>query len=624
MSRKFFALILLVFFYRAFPCVADAEKKYDLLLMGGEIVDGTGGPKKVADVGIRGDKIIAIGKLNKEDAKRTIDAKGYTVAPGFVDMMGQSASAMLENPKEALNLLKQGITSINAGEGASAAPLSDVKAKQYGWQTMQEYFLLLEMRGLPINVAQTIGHTQVREIALGDANRRPSDEELNRMCELVQEAMDAGAIGVSTALIYPPAVYANTDEIAALAEVAGKSGGRYYTHMRNEGDLLLEAIDEALEIGEKAGAPVHIFHLKAAGKQNWPKMAQAIEKIKKARSNGRQVSADIYPYINNGLGIAALIHPRHFSAGRGKFLRRLGDKKLQAEIRKEMETTDGWENWFRHVGHDWGKVVIGSSNGPRFAKYAGKTVAEIAKDRGKDPWDIFFSLVRAEAFALPESMTDKNVQLGLGEDFISVCTDVGPASRSKRSRSSSHPRGFGAFSRLLAHYVRDKKVLSLEKAVAKASAKGAEAIMAKDRGIIAEGKAADVIVFKLDEIEENATFSNPRRYSGGMKHVIVNGQLVLEDGQLTKNLPGRVLRGPGYKPHLSISSGASTPQTQEIDRIVEDYLKKASAPGMAIAITQNSKLVFAKGYGYADLRTGEKVTPESRFRIASISLSISL
>src|SRR5439155_21563162 len=242
----------------------------------------------------------------------------------------------------------------------------------------------------PLNLVQSFGHTQVRSLVIGDVDRRPSDEEMQRMTDLVREAMEAGAIGVSTALIYPPAVYAQTEEIAHLAEVAGQYGGRYYTHMRNEGDRLEEAIDEALEIGRRGKTPVHIFHLKAAGRQNWGKMDLAIAKIKAARSAGQQVTADVYPYIHNGLGIAAFIHPRHFAAGHQRLIGRLDDPAVRSEIRKEMETTSGWENWYRHVGYDWNKVIIGQTGDRRYAALVGQSVAELARSQNEDPWDTFY------------------------------------------------------------------------------------------------------------------------------------------------------------------------------------------------------------------------------------------
>ena len=376
------------------PCLA-ANKSLDIVIRGGRIVDGTGSPWYVADVGIDDGRIVRIGIIEAEEATTVIDATGLIVSPGFIDMMGQTASPMMEDPKTAINLLTQGITTINAGEGESAAPLSTEEGQRKGWTTMAEYFTLVESQGLPLNVTQTVGHTQVRRIVLGDVDRRPAEDELVRMKSLVREAMEAGAIGVSTALIYPPAVYAETEEIAALVSVAGEYGGRYYTHMRNEGDKLLEAMDEALEIGRTGNAPVHIFHLKTAGKQNWGKMPLAIATIKAARGTGQQVTADIYPYVNNGLGISALIHPRHFAEGFDKLRNRLSDPLLQAEIRMEMETTEGWENWYRHAGRDWNRIIIGRGNDNHYAGLDGQSVAEIAKAKNEDPWETFFRLVRS-------------------------------------------------------------------------------------------------------------------------------------------------------------------------------------------------------------------------------------
>lgn len=527
-----------------FVTFAAGAEPYDLVIRGGRIVDGTGAPWYAGDIGIRGGKIAKIGRLEAADGKRAIDATGLIVAPGFIDMMGQTATPMLNDPATAINLLTQGITTINAGEGVSAAPLGEEAAKKAGWRTMGEYFAAVEKKGIPINVAQTIGHTQVRQIVLGDVDRRPSEAELDQMRALVKEAMEAGAIGVSTALIYPPAVYATTEEIAALAEVAGQYGGRYYTHMRNEGDKLEEAIDEALEIGRRAKTPVHIFHLKTAGRQNWGKMPLAIAKIKAARAAGQQVTADIYPYINNGLGIEAFIHPRHAAEGHQRLLRKLDDPAVRAEIRKEMETTAGWENWYRHVGQDWSRVIVGGTDDLRYKALAGQSVADLAKARGEDPWDTFFNLVRSGAFALPQSMSEANKILALQQEFVSFCTDVGPAGG---SLIAAHPRAFGSFPRLFSRYVRDLGAISLERAVAQASAAAANNVLAYDRGRIAEGLAADIIALDYHRLTDRATFAQPAALSEGIEYVVVNGQLVLDAGKQTANLPGRVLRGPGYQ-----------------------------------------------------------------------------
>lgn len=595
--------------------VAGAER-YDLVIKSGKVVDGTGAPWYVADVGIREGKIVRIGRIEDAQAAKTLDAAGLIVAPGFIDMMGQTAAPLLANPGAAINLLSQGITTINCGEGVSAAPLSAEDGKRAGYRTMAEHFQLLDMKGLPVNVVQTIGHTQVRLLTIGEVDRRPVGDELERMKALVREAMEAGAIGVSTALIYPPAIYASTEEIAELAKVAGQYGGRYYTHMRNEGDKLLEAIDEALEIGRAGGTPVHIFHLKAAGRQNWGKMEQALSRIKAARAAGQQVTADIYPYVNNGLGIAALIHPRHFVDGEAKLRSQLGDKELRATIRREIETETGWENWFRHLGFDWNKLIVGSTPNEKYSGLSGQSLAAIAKAKQEEPWETFFNLATTGAFVLPESMTEANVIKALQQEFVSFCTDVGPAGGSS---IASHPRAFGAFPRMLSRYVRDLGSISLERAVAQASAVAANDVLAYDRGRIAVGLAADIAIFDYQQLADKATFAEPQRLAEGMKQVIVNGELVWDQGKLTGRRPGKVLRGPGYKkPETALGHT----QTAPLDRFFADFMEKHRVPGCSVAITNQGRLVYARGFGYSDVAEGSLVTPASLFRIASISKPI--
>lgn len=602
------------------PSRSPAEETLDLLIQGGKIVDGTGAPWYHADIGIRDGRIVAIGRLTNAKATRTIDAKGLIVAPGFIDMMGQSASSLLDNPASASNLLAQGVTTILCGEGVSAAPVSDEQARRVPWKTMAEYFVHLDMKGMPLNVVQTVGHTQARLIVLGDVDRRPVGEELDRMKALVREGMEAGAIGLSTSLIYPPAVYADTQEIAELASVSGEYGGRYFTHMRNEGDRLLEAIDEALEIGRKAATPVHIFHLKAAGRDNWPKMEQAIARIQQAREAGQQVAADIYPYVNNGLGIAAFIPPKYFAEGEAKFLARLGDPELRKQIRAEMESDTTYENWYRHIGRDWGKVVIGSAADAKYSPHAGKSLAEMAQALGEDPWDTFFALVVARAFALPESMSEENLERAMRRDFISFCTDVGPAGG---SRIASHPRAFGAFPRILARYVRERQTLSLERAVSQASAVAANEVMAYDRGRLAVGLAADLAIFDSMKIVDRATFSSPQSLAEGMRFVLVNGELVWDEGKQTNKRPGRVLKRPGTKTVLagdaSPTIAAATPGVESLERFMERFMEQHRVPGCAVAIARGDQLLYARGYGWSDVAAREPVTPRTLFRIASIS-----
>jgi len=601
----------------------DSELKlYDLVLQGGRVVDGTGAPWYMADVGIRGNKIAKIGSIDAGQASRLIDATGLIVAPGFIDMMGQSASPMLDSPSTAMNLLSQGITTINAGEGVSAAPLSSDDGKRKGWNTMAEYFALLDIQGLPINLAQTVGHTQVRRMVLGGVDRRPGPTELEQMQVLVREAMEAGAIGVSTSLIYPPAVYAQTEEIAALVKTAGEYGGRYYTHMRNEGDHLLEAIDEALDIGRIGKTPVHIFHLKTAGQQNWGKMPLAIAKIKAAQASGQQITADVYPYINNGLEIGAFIHPKHFADGKEAFLGKLRDSAFRNEIRVEMETTRGWENWFRNVNYDWDRVVVGQTKERRYEDQVGQSIAKMALAHKEDPWDTFFALVSAGAFALPQSMSEANKILAIQQDFVSFCTDVGP---DNGSLSASHPRAYGSFPRLFSRYVRDLGIVTLERAVAQASSLAANEVFAYDRGRIAEGLVADIVLFDFSKLTDHATFTNPKALSQGIQYVIVNGTLVLEEGKYTGKRPGRVLRGPGFRPRLApstVTTGQRVPAFTEFEKLIREFMAEHRIPGAAIAVAKEGKVMYSRGFGYADIATREQVQPTSLFRIASISKPI--
>lgn len=517
---------------------------FDVIIRGGHVVDGTGAPSYRADVAVKDGRIAAIGRLDPTRARQVIDATGRVVAPGFIDMMGQSGEMFITRGGDAaINLLTQGITTIQAGEGGSSAPLEGDAAQARGWRTMREFFRKLEASGMPLNVAQNVGHTQLRRIVIGDSARQATPAELDRMRGYVEEAMQAGAIGLSTSLIYPPAIYASEAEIAALAAVAGRYGGRYYTHMRNEGDRLLEAIDEALRIGAAASTPVHIYHLKTAGQANWGKMDLAIARIRAARAAGQDVAVDVYPYINNGLGIRALLHPRNAERGQRALMESLKDPAVRTRMRKEMEEESGWENWFAHAGKDWDRVILGNIQHDDYRAHNGLSVQAIAERTGKAPWDVFFDIAQADAFAMPQSMSDANKIKAMREPFTSFDTDVGPAGG---STVASHPRAWGAFPRIFARYVRELGVLTLEEAVQKASAVAANEIGAYDRGRIAPGLAADLVVFDPRRIRDRATFAEPSLPSEGISHVLVNGVVVLDQGTYTGAKPGTVLRGPGW------------------------------------------------------------------------------
>jgi N-acyl-D-amino-acid deacylase len=512
---------------------------FDVLLTNGRVVDGMGNPWYRADVGIRSGRIAAIGTLKGRQAERTIDVQEQVIAPGFIDMMGGSSSPLLTELASGQSKLRQGITTMFAGEGSSEAPRGDEPAVGgYRWRTFGEYFAILEKKGIPLNVLHNVGAAQIRRLVIGVEDRTPTTAELERMRKLVDEAMRDGAAGLSTALIYPPGIYARTAELVAMAEVVGRYGGIYSTHMRNESSKLLEAIAESMEIGEKAGVPVHIYHLKAAGQENWPLMAKAVEKIQQARDRGQDVTADIYPYIRNGLGLSALVHPRHFAAGAEVFLPKLADPEIRAQLRREIESTSDWENWYRHVGSDWDNILIAQAKDKTME---GKSIAEVAKARGEDAWTTFFELVKTDGISVnPKSMNEEQKHLALRTPFVSFCTDASPTDIA--SATGAHPRAFGSFPRVLAQYVRQDRVIGMEEAIRKMTSLPANRLSLFDRGRIAVGMAADLVVFDPARIQDTATFAKPLAFPEGISHVLVNGKFAVENGRGTKLMAGQVLR----------------------------------------------------------------------------------
>jgi N-acyl-D-amino-acid deacylase len=520
----------------------------DLLIVNARVVNGMGNPWFRADVGVRDGRITEIGRLEGQAATRTIDAEDRILSPGFVDMMGGRTYPLLEDADAAESKLRQGITTMLAGEGTSEVPQNDdtiarvPEAKRLGvtWRTYAEYDALLHQQGLRVNIIHTVGAAQVRRVVMGEEDGRPTPEQMDEMRGIVREAMEDGAAGVSTALIYPPGTYATTDEIAELAKVAGKFGGSYFTHMRNESSKVLDAIREAIEIGDKGGVPVHIFHLKAAGEENWPLMAQSIALIKNARSQGKDVTADVYPYIRNGIGLRSFLHPRHYAEGADKFIATLSNPAVRRQLRKEVETTSDWENWYRHVGMNWDNVLVSRVSDSLDKNYEGKSLARIAEMRSSDQWTTFFDLVEARGVSVnPKSMNEEQKHLALRAEFISVDTDAWPMN--VNNVTSAHPRAFGAFARILAKYVRDEKVITLEKAIRKMTSLPANRLRLYDRGCIAPGMRADLLIFDPAKVQDNATFENPVAYAGGFDYVIVNGELVLDNWKATPARPGRVL-----------------------------------------------------------------------------------
>ena len=533
------------------PSGSAAGGPFDVLIVNARVVDGAGNPWFRADVGIRGDRIAAVGALAGQPARRTIDASDRVVSPGFIDMMGQATVVLVTDPPSAESKLRQGITTYLSGEGGSPAPRrpdapgATVDGRELRWTTYAEYFDILESRGIPINVVHDVGLTQVRRVVLGDNDVAPTPEQLEEMRALVRQGMEDGAVGTSTSLIYPPAVYAGTDELIELTRVAGEYGGVYFTHMRNESHAVLDAIREAIEVGAGAGVPVHIYHLKAAGRDNWPLMERALALIDSARAEGLDVPADIYPYVRNGIGLGSFLHPRHYAEGTGAFLATLGDPARRAELRREVETTSDWENWYRHVGMDWGNVLIVSAPGEVDPRVINRSIAEAAEVLGTDPWNAFFDLVQAGGVSVnPRSMNEEQKHLALRAEYVMIDTDASPVN--PETTASSHPRAFGAFPRVIAKYVREDSVLSLEDAVRRMSSMAARRLGLHDRGFVAPGMAADLVVFDPEEIRDVADFgADAMRYAEGVDYLFVNGTLVIDDGEMVDARPGRVLRRGG-------------------------------------------------------------------------------
>lgn len=525
----------------------------DLAIVNARIVDGAGNPWFRGSVGLRGGRIVEVRPGAPLAAPRVIDAADRVVAPGFIDLMGQSTLIYIQDRGAAESRLRQGITTHHHGEGGSHAPLNRrlqprdlaIDGRNFRWSTYAEYFKILEDFGLPLNVVHNVGAAQVRQLVIGDVNRPPTAAELAEMERHVDQAMRDGAVGLSTSLIYPPGIYASTDELVALARVAARHGGVYFSHIRNESGGLLAAIDEALHIGRAGGLPVHIYHLKAAGRAHWPLVPRAIEKIDAARRAGLDVTADVYPYIRNGLNLGAFLPPWHYDAGRAKFLTALADPALRRRVRAEVEAPESnWENWFHHVGRDWDKVLITGAGDFPEKRIAGLSVAQAAKLLNRDVWDFAFDLIQYErtrgASVAPESMDEGQKHQILRAPWTMIDTDTSPANPAHTA--STHPRAFGAFPRVLAKYVREDRVLSLEEAVRRMTSLAANRLGLPDRGRIAPGQAADLVIFDPEKIQDRATFASPLLFAEGVDHLLVNGTPVIEDRRLTGARPGRTLR----------------------------------------------------------------------------------
>ncbi|MBV9302369.1 MAG: D-aminoacylase [Acidobacteriaceae bacterium] len=546
------------FLLLAFAAIGAAAppERFDIVIRNGHIIDGTGSPWYAGDVAIRNGRIARIGSLADAPAARVIDAQGMVVAPGFIDMLGQSELSMLVNPHVPSKIF-QGITTEITGEGSSIAPLNarvlaadrpgyahyGVKAD---WTTFAEYFARLEKQGLGINLASYVGATQVRRVVIGDDNRAPTAAELERMKALVRDAMQQGAVGVSTSLQYAPAPYATTEELIALATEAARFGGIYASHMRSEGDTIDVALDEVFRIGREANIPVEIWHLKAAGKRNWGRMPEIVGRIEQARSSGVDVEADTYACPAWFNSFSAFVPPWVHDGGDAKMVARLKDPAMRARIRKDMENdSSAWDNeWLEIPGPE--AILVSVVENSKLMPLQGKTIAEIAKEHQKDPIDTIFDLLIEDPgmSVAVFGMSEQDITYALKQPWVSVDNDSqGTAPDGILGKEHPHPRSYGTFPRILRKYVREEKLLTLPDAIRKFSALPAQRMRLADRGVLKEGMRADVVVFDPNTIHDVATFENPNQLSVGMEYVFVNGIAVIDDGKMTNALPGKVLRG---------------------------------------------------------------------------------
>jgi N-acyl-D-amino-acid deacylase len=544
------------------PALAQRETAptYDLILRSGTIYDGSGGKPFTGDVALRGDRIAKIGDLGGARAKTEVDVRGLAVAPGFVNMLSWATESLIHDGRGQSDI-RQGVTLEVMGEGWSMGPLNEAMRKEMiaeqadlkfdvSWTTLGEYLEHLEKRGVSPNVASFVGATTVRVHEVGYQDRPPTPEELQRMRKLVAQAMEEGALGVGSSLIYAPAFYAKTDELVAICEEAGKYGGMYISHMRSEGNRLLEAVDELITIARRAKVPAEIYHLKAAGKQNWGKLDEVIKKVEAARAEGLQITADMYTYTAGATGLDAAMPPWVQEGGLESWKQRLADPAVRERVAREMSNpTDEWENFYFSAGPD--NMLLVAFKNEKLKPLTGKSLTEVAKMRGKTPQETAMDLVIEDDSRVGTVyflMSEENVKREVAIPWLSFGSDAEAlAPEGAFLKSNPHPRAYGNFARLLGKYVRDEKVIPLEEAVRKLTSLPTENLKIQARGRIKEGYFADLAIFDPAKIQDHATFDKPHQYATGMRHVFVNGVQVLKDGEHTGAKPGRVVRGPGYK-----------------------------------------------------------------------------
>jgi N-acyl-D-amino-acid deacylase len=574
MARPVVALVALMALATAgcvsAPPTPTASEHYDLLIRNGEVYDGSGAPAQHVEVAVRGDRIVALlPSGSAASATRTIDATGRAVTPGFINVLSWAIESLIADGR-GISDTKQGVTLEVFGEGWSMGPYNaSMKAdalKQQGdirypveWNTLGEYLDFLQRRGITPNVASFVGATTVRIHELGEGDVKPDAAQLVRMQELVRQAMREGALGVGAALIYPPATFADTNELIALAQASAESGGGYVAHMRSEADRFLEALDETIAVGRATGEHAEVYHLKAAGEKNWPKMAQAIAKIDAARDAGVQVSASMYAYTAGGTGLTAGLPPWVQADGQQAMIARLKDPAIRRRVIAEMKQTDaGWENIRLLTGSDDRVLLIDFKN-EKLKPLTGKTLAQVARMRGTSPEETMLDLIvedDAHVGAAYFLMSEDNVELGLKQPWVSLGSDAeSSAPEGVFLKSSTHPRAYGNFARFLGHYVRDRKLMPLSEAVYRLTGLPAHNWKLRDRGCLAVGCYADIVLFDPATIADHATYDAPQTYATGVSDVFVNGTQVLRDGEHTGAKPGRVVHGPGW----SGSAAGATP-----------------------------------------------------------------
>jgi N-acyl-D-amino-acid deacylase len=533
------------------------------MIRGGMIYDGSGSQPYRGDVAIQGDRIIAIGNLGDARGRTEIDATGFAVAPGFINMLSWSVESLIQDGRSQSEI-RQGVTLEVMGEGTSFGPLNEAM-KQAGmrgilgnydieydieWTTLGDYLTYLEKRGVSTNVASFVGTSTLRINAMGYDDRSATASELARMCALVRQAMEEGAVGLSAALIYPPASYASTDELIALAKVVAEYDGLYISHIRNEGSAILSALDELITIAEQAHIRAEVYHLKAAGPMNWDKMDAVIERIEAKRAEGLAITADMYTYPYGGTGLSSCLPPWAHEGGEEALRTRLRDSATRERLKREMNSpSDEWENMYWQNGPD--KIMLCGFRQAALKIYTGKTLAEIAAIRGTGPEDTLMDLLaedESRIFTLYFTMSEDNLRKQIALPWVSFCSDAeSQAPEGVFLKSNPHPRAYGSFARALAKYVRDEKIVPLEQAIRRLTALPAANLKLERRGRLAEGYFADVVVFDPDRVQDYATPQQPHQYATGMIHVLVNGTPVLRDSKHTGAKPGRFVRGPGWK-----------------------------------------------------------------------------